>query len=60
MCFSDKQPGDFGPRRVRQEELRDAFADGWTVESITAGTFDINPLGSTTQAQAWLAVIRRD
>jgi cyclopropane fatty-acyl-phospholipid synthase-like methyltransferase len=60
MCFSDKQPGDFGPRRVRQEELRDAFADGWTVESITAGTFDINPLGSITQAQAWLAVIRRD
>jgi cyclopropane fatty-acyl-phospholipid synthase-like methyltransferase len=60
MCFSDKQPGDFGPRRVREEELRDAFRDGWTVESITAGTFEINPLGSTTQAQAWLAVIRRD
>jgi cyclopropane fatty-acyl-phospholipid synthase-like methyltransferase len=60
MCFSDKQPGDFGPRRVRQEELRDAFRNGWTVESITAGTFEINPLASTTQAQAWLAVIRRD
>jgi len=60
MCFSDKQPGGFGPRRVRKEELRDAFRGGWTVESITAGTFEINPLASTTQAQAWLAVIRRD
>jgi SAM-dependent methyltransferase len=60
MCFSDRQPGGFGPRRVRQDELRDAFAAGWTVESISADSFDINPLQGTTQAQAWLAVLRRD
>jgi len=29
MCFSDQQPGDWGPRRVTQAELRSAFADGW-------------------------------
>jgi cyclopropane fatty-acyl-phospholipid synthase-like methyltransferase len=60
MCFSDRQPGDFGPRRVRQDELRDAFSDGWTVESITAETFEVNRIESTEQAQAWLATIRRD
>lgn len=59
MCFSDKQPGDWGPRRVRADEIRSAFRDGWTVESIAADAFDINPIGGTTQAQAWLAILRR-
>jgi SAM-dependent methyltransferase len=59
MCFSDQQPGDWGPRRVRADELRSAFRDGWAVESISADTFEINPIGGTTQAQAWLAALRR-
>jgi SAM-dependent methyltransferase len=59
MCFSDRQPGDFGPRRVTQAELRAAFADGWVVADIVADEFDINrgPIG--TQAQAWRATLRR-
>jgi cyclopropane fatty-acyl-phospholipid synthase-like methyltransferase len=59
MCFSDRQPGDFGPRRVREDELRASFSDGWAVQSITADTFEIRPLGDTTRAQAWLAVFTR-
>ncbi|HUZ34949.1 MAG TPA: class I SAM-dependent methyltransferase [Streptosporangiaceae bacterium] len=59
MCFSDRQPGELGPRRVRQDELRAAFSDGWTVTGITADTFAINPLLGATTAHAWLAVIRR-
>ena len=56
-CFSDHQPGVWGPRRVREAELRDAFADGWIVESIEATRFQTNlqPGG----AEAWLAQIRR-
>jgi ribosome modulation factor len=60
MCFSDRQPGTFGPRRVRADELRAAFSDGWAVESITAGSFEINPVADTTQVQSWLATIRRN
>jgi cyclopropane fatty-acyl-phospholipid synthase-like methyltransferase len=60
MCFSDRQPGTWGPRRVRAEELRAAFSDGWAVESIAADTFDVNPMEGTTRVQAWLAVIRRN
>jgi cyclopropane fatty-acyl-phospholipid synthase-like methyltransferase len=60
MCFSDQQPGTWGPRRVGAEELRAAFSEGWTVESMTAATFEINPIGGTTQVQAWLAEIRRN
>ncbi len=59
MCFSDRQPGDSGPRRVRQDELRAAFSDGWTVASITADTFKVNPSFGATTVQAWLATIRR-
>jgi len=59
MCFSDRQPGNFGPRRVRQDELTTAFGDGWTITHIAAGTFEINPGLGTTTAEAWLATIRR-
>jgi cyclopropane fatty-acyl-phospholipid synthase-like methyltransferase len=59
MCFSDRQPGDWGPRRVREDELRASFSDGWAVQSITADTFEIRPMGDTTSAQAWLAVFTR-
>jgi len=59
MCFSDRQPGNFGPRRVRQDELTTAFGDGWTITDIAAGTFEINPGLGTTTAEAWLATIRR-
>jgi cyclopropane fatty-acyl-phospholipid synthase-like methyltransferase len=57
MCFSDRQPGDWGPRRVSQAELRSAFADGWSVETIEPARFEVNidPNG----AQAWLSTIKR-
>jgi len=60
MCFSDRQPGEFGPRRVRQDELRAAFSDSWAVESIVADAFEVNAGFPGRTAQAWLATIRRD
>jgi len=59
MCFSDRQPGSWGPRRVSQDELRTAFSDGWEVISIEPGTFEINPVNGSTSVHAWLATIRR-
>jgi SAM-dependent methyltransferase len=60
MCFSDRQPGTFGPRRVSQQELRSAFSDGWTIVAIQADAFQVNRgfFGGTT-AQAWLATVSR-
>jgi SAM-dependent methyltransferase len=61
ICFSDHQPGDFGPRRVRQDELRAAFKGGWNVIEIVPEKFEANPdsgFGSKDVA-AWLATIRR-
>jgi SAM-dependent methyltransferase len=59
MCFSDRQPGGFGPRRVSQGELRTAFGDGFRIAGITADTFEINPGLGTVHALAWLAAIER-
>jgi SAM-dependent methyltransferase len=57
LCFSDRQPGVWGPRRVTQAEIRASFDDGWRVDSIEPARFDvtIDPNG----AQAWLAAITR-
>jgi cyclopropane fatty-acyl-phospholipid synthase-like methyltransferase len=60
MCFSDRQPGTFGPRRVSQDELRAAFSEGWMIVAIQADTFEVNRgfFGNTT-TQAWLATVSR-
>ncbi|MBV9291472.1 MAG: class I SAM-dependent methyltransferase [Frankiales bacterium] len=59
MCFSDRQPGDWGPRRVSEAELRDAFASGWEIERLERALFDINPMPEASDVQAWLLVARR-
>jgi cyclopropane fatty-acyl-phospholipid synthase-like methyltransferase len=57
LCFSHQQPGEWGPRRVTQDEIRAAFADGWQVDSIKPATINITipPHG----IRAWLASLTR-
>ena len=55
MCFSDQEPGDWGPRRVTQAEIRSVFSGAWRVNYIQPSAFDVNG----GQAQAWLASISR-
>jgi SAM-dependent methyltransferase len=57
LCFSDRQPGDWGPRRVHEDELRAGFADGWKVDSIEPA--DLVVTLSPEPVQAWLATITR-
>jgi cyclopropane fatty-acyl-phospholipid synthase-like methyltransferase len=57
MCFSDREPGDWGPRRVSKAEIRASFADGWSVRSIEPAQF-VTAIASE-RAQAWLATIER-
>ena len=64
MCFSDEEPGTEGPRRVSRQELYDAFADGWEVESVRPVQFELNPeftemTFSEGGPKAWFAVVRR-
>ena len=57
LCFSDRQPGDWGPRRITEDEIRAAFAQGWRIDSIEPTILDIRigPDG----IQGWLARITR-
>ncbi len=58
LCFSDRQPGDWGPRRVTQDEIRASFAEGWRVDSVRPAAIEItiDPAG----AQAWQVAITRN
>jgi ubiquinone/menaquinone biosynthesis C-methylase UbiE len=57
LCFSEHQPGDSGPRRVTQREIRETFATGWTVDSIVEERFTARLPGGG--ASAWLASLTR-
>lgn len=57
LCFSDRQPPGYGPRRITEDEIRTSFADGWRVDAIDAVTLEvtIDPEG----VRAWRAEITR-
>jgi cyclopropane fatty-acyl-phospholipid synthase-like methyltransferase len=64
MCSSDEEPGTEGPRRVARQELYDAFADGWAVESVQPVRGEANPEFTEIRfseggPKAWFAVVRR-
>ena len=58
LCFSEMEPGDWGPRRVTQREIREAFDRGWRVDSIQEARFETN-LGPEG-CRAWLSSITRE
>jgi SAM-dependent methyltransferase len=57
LCFSDRQPGAFGPRRVTQDEIRASFDHGWRVDAIEPAKMDLTT--GPDGAHAWLAAITR-
>ncbi|HET7310911.1 MAG TPA: class I SAM-dependent methyltransferase [Mycobacteriales bacterium] len=61
ICFSEHQPGEgeWGPRRITQEEIRTAFVDGWLLEEIEPAIYHINEFRDTTHVKAWRALLRR-
>jgi cyclopropane fatty-acyl-phospholipid synthase-like methyltransferase len=58
LCFSDREPGVLGPRRVRQQEIRECFAEGWRVDGIEEARI-VTTLHVGGGAQAWYAAITR-
>jgi cyclopropane fatty-acyl-phospholipid synthase-like methyltransferase len=58
LCFSEHQPGDWGPRRVTQAELRETFTDGWRIDSVEAAHLTTR-LDDAPQVAAWLAAMTR-
>ena len=57
LCFSDRQPGDWGPRRVTREEIEQSFTDGWRIEAIEPVVFETNL--DPGEVLAWQSEISR-
>ncbi len=57
LVFSDAQPGDWGPRRIRREELEAAAADGWELVAVEPATFVVT--FQDEPVRAWRATMVR-
>jgi SAM-dependent methyltransferase len=57
LCFSEHQPGDWGPRRITQDEIRASFAGGWRVDSIEPARLVVTILPDGVNA--WLSALTR-
>jgi SAM-dependent methyltransferase len=59
MCFSDRTPGDWGPNRIREDELRTTFAEGWELCALERSSIEINPGLPVPTPEAWYLMARR-
>jgi hypothetical protein len=57
LCFSERHPGGFGPRRVTQDEIRATFAAGWRIDAIDLVILDVTILPEGVQS--WRAAATR-
>ena len=57
LCFSEHEPGSYGPRRVAQAEIWATFGEGWKINYIREAEFEtrFGPEG----IKAWLSSITR-
>jgi cyclopropane fatty-acyl-phospholipid synthase-like methyltransferase len=57
LGFSDQQSGDWGPHRLKREEITAAFAQGWQIDSLEPASIEV-----TTERdgiRAWLLAATR-
>lgn len=57
MCFSDQQPGTWGPHRVTRAEIETSFTAGWRIDKLERASLDVAFEPGT--AAAWSAVLTR-
>ena len=57
LCFSDAQPGDWGPRRVTRDEIHASLSTGWEVQSIEAAVIELT--WDSAGAMAWQVAAAR-
>ncbi len=57
LCFSEHEPGSYGPRRVTQAEIRAAFSKGWKINYIREAEFET--MFDAEGVKAWLSSITR-
>jgi cyclopropane fatty-acyl-phospholipid synthase-like methyltransferase len=58
LCFSELEPGGYGPRRITKKEIEDSFRDGWTINYIRPATFESR--ARAEGPRAWLSSISKN
>ncbi|MFP8943265.1 class I SAM-dependent methyltransferase [Streptomyces fenghuangensis] len=57
MCWSDREPGTWGPHRISGRDIEAAFADGWRIDSLEPADLEVAfPPGTV---RAWQAAMTR-
>jgi 2-polyprenyl-3-methyl-5-hydroxy-6-metoxy-1,4-benzoquinol methylase len=57
LCFSEHEPGSYGPRRVTQAEIRAAFSKSWKINYIREA--ELETTFGAEGIKAWLSSITR-
>lgn len=57
LCFSEHEPGSYGPRRITQAEISTTFSKGWKINYIREAELETT-LGPDS-VKAWLSSITR-
>jgi SAM-dependent methyltransferase len=57
LCFSDLEPGGWGPRRITRSELEAAFRAGWRIVAVERERFATRL--HDDGAHAWLTTVER-
>ncbi len=61
LCFSDLEPGSWGPRRISEADIRETFAagEGFAVTDLERTELQTNRGVTGDTVQAWLSRIER-
>ncbi|MFZ0006517.1 MAG: methyltransferase domain-containing protein [Methanoregula sp.] len=57
LCFSELEPGSYGPRRVTKKEIQDSFSEGWIINYIRPAVFESRTWKNGPRA--WLSSITK-
>ncbi len=57
LCFSEHEPGSYGPRRVTQDEIHATFNKSWKINYIREAEFET--MFGAEGVKAWLSSITR-
>ncbi len=57
LCFSELEPGSYGPRRVTQTEIQETFTQSWRVKYIRAAHMESRR--QLEGIRAWLSSIEK-
>jgi cyclopropane fatty-acyl-phospholipid synthase-like methyltransferase len=57
LCFSELEPGGYGPRRITRSEIRKSFREGWSVNYIRPAAFESHTRAGGSHA--WFSSISK-